>query len=51
MKIKVVAITDSNADPDGVDFPIPANDDALSSISFVINKIKQALMEGKGGKK
>jgi small subunit ribosomal protein S2 len=51
MKIKVVAITDSNADPDGVDFPIPANDDALSSLNFVIGRVKSALVEGKGAKK
>jgi len=51
MKIKVVAITDSNADPDGVDYPIPANDDALSSLKFVINMVKDALVEGKGVKK
>ncbi len=51
MKIKVIAITDSNADPDGVDYPIPANDDALSSITYVINAVKSAVIEGKGAKK
>ena len=50
MKILVVAITDSNADPDGVDFPIPANDDAISALTFVVGKVKDALVEGKGVK-
>lgn len=49
--IKVVAITDSNANPDGVDFVIPANDDALSSLNFVIGKVKEALITGKHGDK
>lgn len=51
MKLKVVAITDSNADPDGVDYPLPANDDALSSLIFVVNKVKSAIIEGRSGKK
>jgi small subunit ribosomal protein S2 len=51
MKIAVVAITDSNADPDGVDYPIPANDDAISSLTYVVTKVKEALVEGKGTKK
>lgn len=51
MKIAVVAIVDSNADPDGIDYPIPANDDAISSLTYVINKVKDALVEGKGAKK
>jgi len=51
MKIAVVAITDSNADPDGVNYAIPANDDALSSLNFVIDKVKNALVEGKQGEK
>lgn len=51
MKITVVAIADSNADPDGVDFPVPANDDAISSLTYVVGKVKDALVEGKGTKK
>lgn len=50
MKIMVVAITDSNSDPDGVDFPIPANDDAISSLTFVVNKLRSSLAEAKGKK-
>lgn len=51
MRIPVVAIVDSNADPDGVDYPIPANDDALSSLTFVVAKVKEALADAKGSKK
>lgn len=51
MRIPVVAIVDSNSDPDGVDYPIPANDDALSSLTFVISKVKESLREAKGAKK
>jgi small subunit ribosomal protein S2 len=51
MKITVVAIADSNADPDGVDYVIPANDDALSSLNYVIDKVKAALVEGRQGNK
>ncbi len=51
MKIPVVAITDSNADPDGVDYAIPANDDAVSSLGYIIDKVKEALITGKQGDK
>lgn len=51
MKIMVVAVVDSNSDPDGVDFPIPANDDALSSLTFIISALKNALIESKQVKK
>lgn len=48
MKIPVVAIVDSNADPDGVAFPIPGNDDAIKSLTYLITVIKNAILEGKG---
>ncbi len=37
--IPIVAITDTNVDPDMIDYPIPANDDSLSSIEYIVNKI------------
>lgn len=37
--IPVVGITDSNADPDSVDFPIPANDDSLKSLKYLLGKL------------
>lgn len=46
--IKVVAIVDTNCDPEGVDFVIPANDDAIRSIKLITAKIADAAIEGGG---
>ena len=43
LHIPVVAIVDSNADPDMVDYPIPANDDAIKSIEYILNLVKEAI--------
>ncbi len=48
MKIPVVGIVDSNADPDGVDYAIPGNDDAVKSLSYLIQKVKYGILDGKG---
>lgn len=47
MKIKVVAIADSNSDPSLIDYPIPGNDDAIKSIKILTDAIAQAYEEGK----
>lgn len=47
MKIPVVAIVDSNADPDGVSYPIPGNDDAVKSLTYLINAVRDAMLEGR----
>lgn len=47
LNIPVVAIVDSNADPDVIDFPIPANDDAAKSISVISRTIADAVIEAK----
>lgn len=44
--IPVVAVVDTNVDPDQVDFPIPANDDAFKSIALVTRALTDAVMEG-----
>ncbi|OQX89161.1 MAG: 30S ribosomal protein S2 [candidate division Zixibacteria bacterium 4484_93] len=44
---KLIALTDTNADPDPVDFVIPANDDALKSIRFITALIADAVIEGR----
>ena len=41
--IPLVAIVDTNSDPGLIDYPIPANDDALSSVSLILSKIVSAL--------
>jgi len=44
--IKVIAMVDSNCDPEGIDFPIPANDDAIRSIRLFTEKIADMCLEG-----
>ncbi|MZR30493.1 30S ribosomal protein S2 [Sneathiella litorea] len=44
--IPVVAILDSNSDPDGIAYPIPGNDDALRAISLYCDLFKQAVIDG-----
>ena len=47
LSIPVVAIVDTNCDPDEVDFVIPGNDDAIRAIKLIASKIAEALLEGK----
>ncbi|HKK93462.1 MAG TPA: 30S ribosomal protein S2 [Longimicrobiales bacterium] len=41
--IPVIALTDTNADPDPIDYPIPANDDAIRSVSLLTKAIADAI--------
>lgn len=45
--IPIVAIVDTNCDPDEVDFPIPGNDDAIRAVRLLTSKIADAIMEAK----
>ena len=45
--IKIVAIVDTNVDPDLVDYPIPANDDAISSVKYILDKVKEVILKTK----
>lgn len=45
--IPVVCLADTNADPDGIDYIIPGNDDAIRSITLIASKIADAILEGK----
>lgn len=47
MKIPVVAVCDSNSDPDLVDYVIPANDDALRSLTLIISAASDAIQQGR----
>jgi small subunit ribosomal protein S2 len=47
MGIPVVAIVDTNCNPDDIDYPIPANDDAIRAIKLICSKIADAVIEGK----
>jgi len=45
--IKVIGIADTNVDPTLADFPIPANDDAISSVKYILEKVKEAIKKCK----
>lgn len=47
--IPVVAIVDTNCDPDEVDYVIPGNDDAIRAVKLIASKIADAVLEGKQG--
>jgi small subunit ribosomal protein S2 len=51
MGIPVVAIVDSNTDPDKINYPIPANDDSLRTIQLLIGSIATAIIEIKSSSK
>lgn len=44
--IKIVAIADTNSDPEAVDYPIPGNDDAIRSIKLFTNLVADSFIEG-----
>ena len=48
LKIPVVAIVDTNANPDLIDYPIAGNDDAIRSIRIILQKLVDALVTGSG---
>jgi len=45
--ISIIAIADTNIDPDLADYPIPANDDAISSVKYILEKIKETILNSK----
>ena len=47
LAIPVFAIVDSNCDPDDIDFVIPGNDDAIKSVQVIVQRIAEAVSEGK----
>ena len=49
--LKTIAIADTNVDPSGIAYPIPANDDAIKTIELILDYIKQAIEEGKSKQK
>ncbi len=42
--IKIIAIVDTNVDPSLVDYPIPGNDDAFTSVQYILSKIQEVLL-------
>jgi len=49
LNIPIVSLLDTNCDPDVVDVPIPANDDAIRSIKLILGSLADAICEGKHG--
>lgn len=47
--IPIVSLLDTNCDPNDVDIPIPANDDAIRSIKLIVGKLADAIYEGSHG--
>lgn len=46
--IPIIAIVDTNCDPDPIDLPVPGNDDAIRSISLICQVLADAVIEGRG---
>ena len=47
LNIPVICLADTNADPDGINYIIPGNDDAIRSIKLIASKLADAILEGK----
>ncbi len=45
--IEIIAISDSNTDPTLADYPIPANDDAVSSVKYILEKVKDVILKAR----
>ncbi len=47
IRIPLIAITDTNVNPDLIDYPIPANDDSLTSVEYIATQIIEAYTKGR----
>ena len=47
LNIPVICLADTNANPDGINYIIPCNDDAIRSIKLITSKLADAVLEGK----
>jgi small subunit ribosomal protein S2 len=47
MGVKIIAISDTNSDPTLADYFIPANDDAISSVKYILEKVKEVILKTK----
>ena len=47
LEIPIIALADTNSDPDEIDYPIPANDDAIRAVRLLCAKIADAVIEGR----
>lgn len=49
LNIPIIATVDTNCDPDLIDYPIPANDDAIRAVKLLTGRIADAVLEGNQG--
>jgi len=47
--IPVISLIDTNCDPDGIDYLIPGNDDAIRAVSLILKTLARAIIEGRQG--
>jgi len=47
MRIPIIAMCETNSNPDEVDFPIPANDDAIRAVKLIASRMADAVLEGR----
>ena len=47
LKVPIVALVDTNCNPDEIDYPIPANDDAVRAVKLMCNRMADAVLEGR----
>lgn len=45
--VKIIGVADTNIDPTLADYPVPANDDAISSVSYILEKVKETILNSK----
>jgi len=50
LRIPIVAVVDTNCDPDEIDYVIPGNDDAIRAVKLLTSKIAEAVLEAKEGR-
>ena len=48
--VKIISLCDTNVDPTIADYPIPANDDAISSVNYILEKVKETIINSKVAK-
>ena len=46
LSIPIVALIDTDADPEVIDYPIPGNDDAIKSVRFITKYLVEGILEG-----
>ncbi len=48
LKVPIVAMVDTNCNPEEIDYPVPANDDAVRAVKLICSRMAEAVIEGKG---